>query len=328
LPELTLRATAIIEHGKLQFTSDDIFQRQRAAVGKRSDFVDLPKDYSTYLQFGNSENARFQVQCVVDPLSERAQKWIPILQTLLTLPEVTLGIWLNPRYKTQELPVSRFYRYFWPSSLEFAENGDSKVAHSVEFTDIPADPLLTLGMDVPPAWLVTAVDSVHDLDNIRLSSVHTADISATYKLAHILVEGHLLDTYALSPARGLEVQLGTFKRPAITDTIVMANLGYLQLKANPGVWQFSIRPGRSADIYRMDHVSYGRWDYAAAKQATNEDTRAVLVTSFCGTTIFPLVSKRPGKEAEELLQDSPSSVPQPNSESTSGLWNKFKGAFG
>ncbi|KAJ1743857.1 killer toxin resistant protein [Coemansia sp. RSA 1086] len=325
LSDLTLKTTAIVEHGKMQFASDDIFQRQRAAASKRTGFVDLSKDL-LYLQFGNSD-ARFQVQCVVDPLSEQAQKWIPILQTLLTLPEVSVDIWLNPQYKTKELPVSRFYRYLWPSSLEFAANGGSKAA-LVELTDVPADPLLTLGMDVPPAWLVTAVDSVHDLDNIRLSSVHTADISAIYKLAHILVEGHLLDTHALSPARGLEVQLGTFKRPAITDTIVMANLGYLQLKAGPGVWKFGIRPGRSADIYRMDHIGYGRWDYAAAKQATSEDTQAVLVTSFCGTTIFPLVSKRPGQESEELLQDAPSVAPQSSSKSTGGLWSKFKGAFG
>lgn len=35
------------------------------------------------------------------------------------------------------------------------------------------------------------------------------------------------------------------------DTIVMANLGYFQLKANPGAWLLKLRHGRSADIYSI-----------------------------------------------------------------------------
>lgn len=35
------------------------------------------------------------------------------------------------------------------------------------------------------------------------------------------------------------------------DTIVMANLGYFQLKANPGAWLLKLRNGRSAEIYSI-----------------------------------------------------------------------------
>lgn len=35
------------------------------------------------------------------------------------------------------------------------------------------------------------------------------------------------------------------------DTIVMANLGYFQLKANPGAWLLKLRHGRSSDIYSI-----------------------------------------------------------------------------
>lgn len=38
----------------------------------------------------------------------------------------------------------------------------------------------------------------------------------------------------LSPPRGLQLVLGTRQQPHLVDTIVMANLGYFQLKANPG----------------------------------------------------------------------------------------------
>lgn len=52
-----------------------------------------------------------------------------------------------------------------------------------------------------------------------------------------------------SPPRGLQITLGTESRPVIVDTIVMANLGYFQLKANPGAWILRLRQGRSSEIY-------------------------------------------------------------------------------
>ncbi|KAJ2828991.1 killer toxin resistant protein [Coemansia erecta] len=331
-----LKATAIVEHGKTLFGSAGVFTRTLPAARSSSLDAKLSTASSTYLAFNDVGRARFRVQCVVDPLSENAQKWVPLLQTLLTLPDVSLELWLSPQLKAEkELPVRRFYRYLWPADLEFDEEG-AVTGPGVEFVGIPADPLLTLGMDVPPSWLVTATDSVHDLDNIRLSSVRTHDISATFRLMHILVEGHLVDSGTRRPARGLEVQLGTAADAAMTDTIVMANFGYLQLKAGPGVWRFSVREGRSADIYRIDHIGEGRWDYAAAArraQAESDDRRPVLVTSFCGTTIFPLVSKRPGRESEDVLdgastpRNAATSSPSSAASSGSGLWGKLKGTF-
>lgn len=52
-----------------------------------------------------------------------------------------------------------------------------------------------------------------------------------------------------APPRGLQVTLGTIDDPVMVDTIVMANLGYFQLKANPGSWLLRLRQGRSADIF-------------------------------------------------------------------------------
>ena len=52
-----------------------------------------------------------------------------------------------------------------------------------------------------------------------------------------------------NPPRGLQITLGTETQPVVVDTIVMANLGYFQLKANPGAWLLRLRQGRSADIF-------------------------------------------------------------------------------
>lgn len=75
-----------------------------------------------------------------------------------------------------------------------------------------------------------------------------------YELEHLLVEGHCFEATMGSPPRGLQITLGTETKPVIVDTIVMANLGYFQLKANPGAWLLRLRQGRSADIY--DIVGY------------------------------------------------------------------------
>ncbi|KAJ2334333.1 killer toxin resistant protein, partial [Coemansia sp. RSA 2681] len=338
VPALVTRIGAILELGKAAAGGSVIRPSQgnkRASV--RSMVADSK---ATLITVNDPATARLRIQVVLDPLSESAQKWAPILQTLSTLPSASLEIWLNPQSGLKELPVKRFYRYLWPSELEFGSAGDVRTPEVV-FNGVPADPLLTLGMDVPSAWLVTAVESIHDLDNIRLSSLRDREtgISAIYRLVNILVEGHLVDTNSRSPARGLEVRIGTMADMAKAETIVMANLGYLQLKASPGVWKFTIRPGRSADIYKLDHIGADRWDYRAAKQvgANSEDTRPVLVTSFNGATIFPLVSKRPGKESEDVLQDATSSAGSgakkraagsAASSGGGGIWGKLKGTFG
>ena len=56
------------------------------------------------------------------------------------------------------------------------------------------------------------------------------------------------------------------------DTIVMANLGYLQLKSSPGRWLMRLREGRSAELY--DIVSVDGHD-------TNPDADLpILISSF------------------------------------------------
>ncbi|KAJ2489640.1 killer toxin resistant protein [Coemansia sp. RSA 2050] len=333
VPALVMKIGTILEEGKAAAGSSVIKPSQGS---KRVSVKSMVSDSkATLVTVNDPATARLRIQVVLDPLSENAQKWAPILQTLATLPSAALEIWLNPSPGLKELPVKRFYRYLWPSELDFSSAGNVRTPEVV-FNGVPADPLLTLGMDVPSAWLVTAIESIHDLDNIRLSSLsdREAGISAVYRLVNILIEGHLVDTNSRAPARGLEVRIGTLTEKVKAETIVMANLGYLQLKANPGVWKFSIRPGRSAEIYKLDNIGSGRWDYRAAKAvgADREDTRPILVTSFNGATVFPLVSKRPGKEGEDVLLGAGGEAKKDAALNASGggggIWGKLKGALG
>ena len=64
----------------------------------------------------------------------------------------------------------------------------------------------------------------------------------------------------------------------VGDTIVMANLGYLQLKSNPGRWFLNLREGRSADLY---DILYDIVSHEGTEQTDDsEGSIQVLIDSF------------------------------------------------
>jgi UDP-glucose:glycoprotein glucosyltransferase len=99
---------------------------------------------------------------------------------------------------------------------------------TLEFLDLPEDPIFTLGVDVPSAWLVRPRRSIHDLDNLRLSDLDS-DVKPVFELENLLIEGHAREGVTRAPPRGLQVQIKDPKGTLVSDTIVMANLGYFQL---------------------------------------------------------------------------------------------------
>ncbi|KAJ1674151.1 killer toxin resistant protein [Spiromyces aspiralis] len=280
----------------------------------------------------DAQSASVHIQSVIDPLSKTAQKWAPILKALSELAGVAVEVWCRPAKKYTELPLTRFYRYAIGPRAEF--EAGRLVMPTIIFDYLPKDPLYTLDLDVPGPWLVMATESVHDLDNIRLDQLAASgkSISAVYELRHILIEGHCLDSTLHSPPRGLEVQLGTSASPNITDTIVMANYGYLQLQANPGVWRFSIRPGLSLDLYRIHSVSQDSFDYESS--VGDVGSADLTVGSFRGIVPFILVEKRPGKETESLLAlgggaaGQRTAVREQTAVGTPGLWARVKSLLG
>ena len=277
----------------------------------------------TAITIGNLETATFQIVVSLDPATEQAQKWVPILNTLSEMDGTHLQLFLNPKQMLQELPVKRFYRYLLGSKPRFTADGavDNFEAH---FKGIPKTALLNLGMDVPPSWLVAPEESIHDLDNIKLSSLPAgANIDAIYGLESILIEGHSRDTTnGGQPPRGAEVVLSTEKDPHFADTIIMANLGYFQFKANPGFYNIQLKKGRSQEIFSLDSAGAKGW----AVQPGDESSELVLM-SFQGTTLFPRLSRKPGQEEADILAEEESVVSELATKSTEKV-NKFLGKFG
>ncbi|KAG9551229.1 hypothetical protein KCU77_g19857, partial [Aureobasidium melanogenum] len=65
----------------------------------------------TLIERGDSESATIQIVATIDPASEVAQRWVPILKVLSELSGVHLRLYLNPKERLDELPVKRFYRH-------------------------------------------------------------------------------------------------------------------------------------------------------------------------------------------------------------------------
>ncbi|KXT01759.1 hypothetical protein AC578_2786 [Pseudocercospora eumusae] len=249
----------------------------------------------TAIHLGDEKTATIQVYASIDPASEVAQKWIPIIKTVSEMEGVYTRLFLNPKERLEEIPVKRFYRHVLSSKPSFESDG-SLQANTAQFRGLPADALLNMGMDMPPAWLVAPKITVHDLDNIKLSAVKS-DIEAIYELEHILIEGHTRDVTVGPPPRGAQLVLGTDADPHFADTIIMANLGYFQFKANPGVYNLALQKGRSEEIFRIDSAGA-----AGYNEQPGDNTTEIGLMSFKGTTLFPRISRRPGMEDEDPLE--------------------------
>lgn len=273
-----------------------------SAPPARTDIFNKWGSDHTAIQIGDVDTASIQVVASIDPASETAQRWIHIIKVISELGGVSTRLFLNPKERLDELPVRRFYRHVLQSKPTFDGSGrlETLAAH---FAGLPVDALLTMAMDVPPSWLVAPEDSIHDLDNIKLSSVKDGDINAIYGLQHILVEGHTRDVTLGSAPRGAQLVLGTEKNPHSADTIVMSNLGYFQFKANPGFYNLTLQQGRSEEIFNID--SAGAHGY---NPQIGDETTEIALTTFRGSTLFPRLSRKPDMEEEDVLESSKTKV--------------------
>jgi UDP-glucose:glycoprotein glucosyltransferase len=251
------------------------------------------------------QSASQHIFAAVNPLSHQGQLIAPILQTIEESIMASIVVILNPQSKLSELPVKRFFKVAFPGSLKFDASGALQPNHVISFNNLPAGPLLTLTLHTPANWMARPVRSAHDLDNIHLESTDYP-VSAFFELKKLTIEGSCLDKRQHRPAAGVQLLLGTDSNPAIYDTIVMSNLGYFQLKANPGAWRLQLRPGRSTTVYSI--VSHD-----GTEPSLNSRPPTVIVNRFTSKQLTIAVSPNPGQERTRLL-DIPD-VPEESSDS-------------
>ncbi|KXS19757.1 glycosyltransferase family 24 protein [Gonapodya prolifera JEL478] len=287
-------------------------------------------------QIGDMTKAHFFFSATLDPLTADSQKVSAILHRLSEIEGnlVHVRIRLEPTPKLTEVPLKRFYRYVFNPRVEVNPSG-RVVASSAIFHGLPENALLTLGLDAPERWLVTPIASLHDLDNIKLSDLDLRSrkrgIESTFALKNILIEGHSRDATTNAPPRGAQLILGTEDRREIVDTMIMANLGYFQLKANPGIWELNLREGRSTDVYNIDLVTDEAKKMMLQKVdrvSGNANPRhSVILRSLEGVTLFVRLSKKAGMEKEDVLAPEKVDPAKLIPKSSGGVFGSIKALF-
>ncbi|KAK6334395.1 hypothetical protein TWF730_003609 [Orbilia blumenaviensis] len=279
----------------------------------------------TVLTAGDPMWSTFRFFVSLDPVSEVGQKWAPILRVLMSMDGVGIYTFLNPSDNLREVPIKRYYRHVLSSQPKFDQNGDI-LDPKAQFIGLPDKTLYSLSMDVPPSWLVTPSETIHDLDNIKLQTFKerfgTSDLNATYVLKNILIEGHSRDTTRNEPSSGAQLELGTPQNPVMQDTIVMSNLGYFQLKSNPGHWQIRLKPGRSSDVFSIQ--SLGTTGFTAINNA-EDDVQDITLMSLNGVTLFPRLKRNKGYNSVNVLAplDSADNAADKAAGFAEGLLSKF-----
>lgn len=212
------------------------------------------------------------------------------------------------------------------------------------FRFLPRQHTLTVRIDSPEPWNVQATLASQDIDSLRCDSSGCGDLSpegiqtdvtrVTYTLKNILIAGQCFEELRarqgqLSPPNGLQLTLmptriggenAAFNQSRIrSDTLVMQNLGYFQLQANPGVWQLNLASGRASELYTVEGGDIHRTGGVV-----------IPVRSFASTLTRLMVSKKPGKESVSLLTDSDDDESD-DAEGETGLgsvWDSVSSFFG
>ena len=243
--------------------------------GRSRNAISFYGDKHSVLQLDpmHPDRPSFDLTAVVDPTSTGAQKIAPLLHVLSKTLNARIRIFLNCVEKHSEMPQKSYYRAVLNPELTFADDGALSPGPTARFNNLPEEPILTMHYHIPDNWLVEPVRSVYDLDNIKLASVSSGGVHSEFELEYLLLEGHCFEAVTGNPPRGLQLTMGTQKESVVGDTIVMANLGYLQLKSTPGRWILDLREGRSSELY--DIISH-----EGTEDNTEDGKIQVLMDSF------------------------------------------------
>jgi hypothetical protein len=96
---------------------------------------------------GRKDHALYEIGVVVDPISELAQKWAPILKTLATLQNVVLKVYLKPSVDVSSPPARTLYTSSFPARLEFDDAQELKKP-VVSFAGLPAEAVVSLSVQL------------------------------------------------------------------------------------------------------------------------------------------------------------------------------------
>lgn len=262
------------------------------------------------------DSVGLSVVAIVDPASPDAQKTAPLLLLLRDVlgAKVTVHLVPPPGGALATLPVKTFFRYVLPATLGAAVSRPRGV-----FAWLPSSTILTLKLAVPEPWNVQLSAAPADCDNLKVAPEDHVPVE--FSLKDLLVAGTCLDVTRGTGAypNGLQLalsHLGPRVSEPLHDTLVMNNLGYWQLKAQPGVWAVHLKAGsRSEELFQVLAPAKGGaqeagrgvprlWGGRSASFGADDvpaQAMTVTVRDFTGPFSQLNVRKRAGAENERLL---------------------------
>ena len=168
------------------------------------------------IEGGNFElSSSLSIEAILNPFSKEFQKCIAIIDELVHFNVVCASVRLNPPQILNQIPSS-FYRYVSNEAAVF-----SYLDNNITYSIIP---------EPPETWLMEQEVSDVDIDNIFVGELNDGAYRISLKLANIVIEGKAIDNKG-NNCDGAQLNLLSNNGSHISDTIVMRNKGYWQLKA-------------------------------------------------------------------------------------------------
>ena len=258
------------------------------------------------------------IVAVLNPTSEAAQRAAPLLLLARDRLGADVRVYLTPTSDASDMPLQSYYRFVAPGVGKLVAGPQQALADRAFLSHLPPAPtLLTAKVYPPEAWNVQALSAQYDMDNLKLGLPGMPrTVHVTYELKNLLLAGQCEDLTHSKPPNGLQLELrGDSGR--VSDTLVMQNLGYFQLKANPGVWDIALADGRAAELYEItqppaaDAAAHGALrrvqrsrffvEPEDGEEAPAVSSQQVVVRDFLGQITQLRVRKQAGKEQEQLL---------------------------
>lgn len=286
----------------------------------------------------------------MNPVTEAAQRVSPILRVIRDELKLPLNVVLAPPIEIDgdtKIPITSYYRLVAdPTAIP-----DISPPKAV-FSNLPANHVLTIRVDVPEPWNIQQTASIQDTDNlvcdIRLgcsdeaSSASTSTDSSSihqqkhvtkveFGLKNLLIFGQCYEAKG-APPNGLQLTLskktdlkliqnkqkesvvgmdGTIsesdtlngdlkENPVYSDTLVMKNVGYWQVRANPGVWTLNIAENsKGSEIFEMIDGSINSGKIVEKIGALT--TKTLFMKDFVSNGEILLVKRRPGFETASIF---------------------------
>ncbi len=266
---------------------------------------------------------------VIDPLSIAGQRAAAVVQFVQQELKLHQTVVLVPDMEVTEFPLQNFFRFVVGSSSSSATTSGQAAA---VFKNLPRQHTLTVRVDAPEAWNVQAYRAVQDIDNLVCENRRCGDVAGdsqektiiSYRIKSLLVAGQCFQDFHAnpSPPNGLQLVMSRMTGDEgviehFSDTLVMQNLGYWQLQANPGLWSLSLAEGRASTLY----------DIGESSGVIVGGNVIIPVRSFADAISYLYVEKKEGMRHLSLL-DSGDEDRGGDGEASNSMWNSLSGMFG